>query len=55
VWDPKRGSHVLPDSLYLTAKPPFMGDNPWPWVDPVAGIVQTLPARVRFEKQHGLP
>ena len=24
----------LPNSLYLTEKPAFFGDLPWPWVDP---------------------
>src|SRR5690606_26277848 len=26
----------LPPSLYLTGKPAFFGDNPWPWVRPEA-------------------
>jgi len=40
----------LPDSLYLTSKPPFFGDDPWPWVDPTGATkLHTLPARRRFD------
>jgi hypothetical protein len=47
-WD--HGPQALPNSLYLTAKPAFFGDLPWPWVDPTGATkVWTLPARVRFE------
>jgi len=47
-WD--RIPQPLPDSLYLTAKPAFFGDLPWPWVKP-EGIMElhTLPARARYE------
>ena len=41
---------VIPDSLYLTAKPAFFGSNPWPWVDPSNGSVSTLPAKYCFEQ-----
>ena len=42
----------LPDSLYLTAKPAFFGDLPWPWVDSAGAVkLGTLPARARYE--HG--
>ena len=44
---------AIPDSLYLTGKPPFFGpSDPWPWVDgsnasnPLPG---SLPARVRMD------
>ena len=30
-------------------KPAFFGSNPWPWVDPNTGAVQTLPAKARFD------
>jgi hypothetical protein len=50
VWDPKIASKELPPSLYLTAKPAFFGDNPWPLVDsarmPMVGV---LPAKARFD------
>jgi hypothetical protein len=41
---------TLPDSLYLSAKPPFFGNNPWPWVDPL-GPTKTfaLPAKARYD------
>jgi hypothetical protein len=35
--------------LYLSSKPAFFGSNPWPWVDPTTGTVQTLPAKARFD------
>jgi hypothetical protein len=42
----------LPNSLYLTGKPAFFGDLPWPWVDPTGAVkVRTLPAHVRFESR----
>lgn len=45
----------LPPSLYLTGKPAFFGDNPWPWVRPEAdGFAEGLPARERFDAIHGL-
>ena len=37
------------NSLYLSDKPDFFGDNPWPWVDPETGTVYTLPAKERFD------
>ncbi len=39
----------LPASLYLPTKPAFFGSNPWPWVDPATGNVQTLPAKARYD------
>lgn len=45
-WD--REERVLPPSLYLTTKPAFFGENPWPWVDPTGGTkLGTLPAKTR--------
>jgi len=47
-WDGE--PQALPASLYLTEKPAFFGDLPWPWVDPTATTkVRTLPARARFD------
>jgi hypothetical protein len=40
---------ALQDSLYLSGKPAFFGDNPWPWVDPTTGAIYVLPAKARFE------
>lgn len=43
-WD--RAPRPLPASLYLTAKPAFFGDEPWPWVDATGTRkLGTLPAR----------
>jgi hypothetical protein len=40
----------LPSSLYLTSKPAFFENHPWPWVDPVGATkLYTLPARARYE------
>ena len=40
----------LPDSLYLTRKPAFFGDQVWPWVDALGPTkVHTLPAKARYD------
>jgi len=39
----------LPNSLYLSCKPAFMGSNTWPWVDPTTGATYTLPAKARYD------
>ncbi|HEV2228802.1 MAG TPA: immunoglobulin domain-containing protein [Steroidobacteraceae bacterium] len=41
-------SAPLPNSLYLSCKPAFMGSNTWPWVDPTTGTTYTLPAQARY-------
>ena len=38
----------LPNSLYLSCKPAFMGSNTWPWTDPTTGTINTLPAKARL-------
>jgi hypothetical protein len=41
----------LPASLYLSAKPAFFGNTPWPAIGPDANpMVNSLPARERFLK-----
>ena len=41
---------TLPDSLYLTGKPAFFGNSPWPWVDATGTTkLHTLPARARYD------
>lgn len=42
-------SAQLPNSLYLSCKPAFMGSNTWPWVDPTTGATYTLPAKARYD------
>lgn len=39
----------IPNSLYLTQKPDFFGNQPWPWVNPVTGEVTVLPAKACLE------
>jgi hypothetical protein len=41
---------MIPDTLYLAAKPAFFGSNPWPWVNPSNGSVNTLPAKACLEQ-----
>jgi hypothetical protein len=46
----RKGRKSVPDSLYLTSKPAFFGDNPWPWVDADGAVkLHVLPARARFD------
>jgi hypothetical protein len=49
-WDASILDQALPASLYLTAKPAFFGELPWPAVGPdmfpLAGI---LPAKARYD------
>src|ERR1700730_17664184 len=40
---------AIPNSMYLTSKPAFFGNNPWPWVDPATGAIYTLPAKARYD------
>jgi hypothetical protein len=43
---------TLPPSLYLTTKPPFFANTPWPWVDgstPTNPLPGQLPARTRYD------
>jgi hypothetical protein len=54
VWDPGIPGKALPPSLYLQAKPAFLGDAPWPLFDPEREQkVGLLPARARFDAIHG--
>jgi hypothetical protein len=48
-WDPSVAEQSLPPSMYLTSKPAFFGSNPWPWIDPAGPVVETLPAKARFD------
>ena len=45
---------ALPASLYLSEKPAFFADLPWPWVTPenASARLQTLPARARFDSMN---
>jgi len=48
-WHNTPGGFAIPNSLYLTSKPAFFGNNPWPWVDPATGAIYTLPAKARYD------
>jgi hypothetical protein len=49
-WDPTIATRDLPVSLYLTAKPAFFGNLPWPMAGPdLSPMVGDLPAKLRFE------
>jgi hypothetical protein len=39
----------IPNSFYLTSKPPFFGPYTWPWVNPTTGETLILPAKYCFE------
>jgi hypothetical protein len=47
-WDTT--AQTPPPSLYLTSKPAFFSNNPWPWVDPTGATkLYMLPAKARYE------
>jgi hypothetical protein len=48
-WYTTPGGFTIPNSLYLSAAPAFFGSNPWPWTEPSAGAVYTLPAKARYD------
>ena len=48
-WHNTPGGFVIPNSMYLTSKPAFFENNPWPWVDPTTGATYTLPAKARYD------
>ena len=48
-WHNTPGGFAMPNSMYLTSKPAFFGNNPWPWVDPATGAIYTLPAKARYD------
>lgn len=49
-WDTGLQDHSLPNSLYLTVKPPFFGGLPWPPIGPdLNPISGTIPAKERYE------
>jgi hypothetical protein len=48
-WHTTPGGFAMPNSLYLTSKPAFFGNNPWPWSDPTTGAIYTLPAKARYD------
>lgn len=55
VWDPATPDHAIPNSLYLTARPSWWGDElPWPPIGPdLTPMVSQIPAEQRFA--NGMP
>ncbi len=53
VWEEGNNIHVIPNSMYLQAKPTFFGAMRWPWVNPLGATaserVGALPAKERYE------
>lgn len=50
IWDPTISNQTLLDSYYLTEKPSFFGDLPWPPIGPdVNPMVNNIPAKERFD------
>ena len=50
-WDTNIADHTLPASLYLTNKPAWFGDRPWPPFDPATAstaAATNIPAGYRF-------
>ena len=46
VWDASTSNHNLPPSLYMTTKPNWFGNTPWPGIGPdVAGYCTINPAQ----------
>src|ERR1700730_15184380 len=48
-WHNTPGGFAIPNSMYLTSKPAFFGNRPWPWVDPTTGAIYTLPAKAWYD------
>jgi hypothetical protein len=47
-WD--TSAAAIPNSFYLSRKPDFFGNCPWPWVDATGATkLATLPAKARFD------
>jgi hypothetical protein len=50
TWDPKNPNHTLPGSLYLSSKPSWWGNLPWPAFGPdLNPMIGTIPAEVRYK------
>jgi hypothetical protein len=52
IWDPKISDHTLPPSLYLSGKPVWFGEVPFPAIGPdVSGMFNKIPAQICFEQK----
>jgi len=51
VWDPNIADHVIPDSLYLKAKPSWFGTLAFPPYGPdLTPMTGQIPAEVRYKQ-----
>jgi hypothetical protein len=49
IWDPAISDHTIPNSLYLSGKPSWWGNLPWPPIGPDKNpMVGTIPAQNRM-------
>ena len=56
VWDNRISDHTIPNSLYLTAKPSWWGDLPWPPIGPDrTPMTGQIPAQQRFASGMTMP
>ena len=56
VWDPAISDRNLPPSLYLTGKPSWWGNLPWPAIGPdLSPMDGVIPAQWRFNGGSGIP
>jgi len=50
IWDPTIAERTLPVSLYLTSRPAWFGNVPFPPIGPdVANLTEKIPAQLRYE------
>jgi len=50
VWNPAITEHTLPASLYLSSRPAWFEDVPFPPIGPdVAKLTEKIPAQLRYE------
>ena len=50
VWDPNIPDHTIPNSLYLSGRPSWWGNLPWPPIGPdLNPMVGLIPAQVRYQ------
>ena len=49
-WHNTPGGFTVPNSLYLSGKPAFFGNDTWPWVNSTTSPqLYTLPAKARYD------
>lgn len=53
-WDPSISDKKLPESFYLSQKPSFFGNKPWPITGPDCLGLGKIPAHERYETPTGI-